>query len=251
MSNLKPILHKLLFHLTPKGRLNWDPTGKVGSSPLTPFDCQQSLWHPPTPPGTSSVPLEPLWAPALLGAKLCQAGPGWRWEQPAGCSSTGGMWGSPKHPDPTSPQCHSCMWLCDGCGVGPSPTLSLWSVPGHMAASPSKHNKEWKKNESNSKSRLGPPCCRHLNQGREQPVPPFQLGTVGWGRNGERKQNSKQQLSNNCFLQYVQSPAGRASPYSSPQGRVRHEHTQLRPMALMSPGQAAGEAGGEQGQPGR
>lgn len=55
------------------------------------------------------------------------------------------------------------------------------------------------------------------------------------GRNGERKQNPKQQLSNNCFLQYVQSPAGRASPYSSPRGRVRHGHTQLRPMAPRPP----------------
>lgn len=43
MSNLKPILYKLLFHLTPKGRLNWDPTGTVESSPPTPSDCQQSL----------------------------------------------------------------------------------------------------------------------------------------------------------------------------------------------------------------
>lgn len=164
-----------------------------------------------------------------------------------GRSSTGGMWDSPKHPDLAGPQPHGCMWLCDGCGVGPSPTLSLRSVPGHAAPSPSKDNEEWQKNESNNKSRLGPPCCQHLNQGREQPVPPFQLGTVGWGRNGERKQNPKQQLSNNCFLQYVQSPAGRASPYSGPRGRVRHGHTQPRPMAPMSPGWAAGEAGGGAG----
>lgn len=160
-----------------------------------------------------------------------------------GHSSTGGMWGSPKHSDPSSPQPRGCTWLCDGCGVGPSPTPSLRSVPGHAAPSPSKDNEEWQKNESNNKSRPGPPCCQHLNWGREQPVPPFQLGTVGWGRNGERKQNPKQQLSNNCFLQYVQSPAGRASPYSGPRGRVRHGHTQPRPMAPMSPGWAAGEAG--------
>lgn len=130
-------------------------------------------------------------------------------------------------------------------------TLSLQSVPGHAALSPSKHNIQWKKNESNNKSRLRPPCCWHLSQGQEQPAPPFQLGTVRWGRNGERKQNPKQQLSNNCFLQYVQSPAGRASPYSGPRGRVEHGHAQLRLMAPMSPSQAVGEAGEEQGRPGR
>lgn len=168
-----------------------------------------------------------------------------------GYSSTGGMWGSPKQPNPTSPQTRGCMWLCDRCGVGPSTHPVLAECAGQAAPSPSKHNIQWKKNESNNKSRLRPPCCWHLNWGREQPVPPFQLGTVGWGRNGERKQNPKQQLSNNCFLQYVQSPAGRASPYSGPRGRVEHGHAQLRLMAPMSPSQAVGEAGREQGRPGR
>lgn len=35
---------------------------------------------------------------------------------------------------------------------------------------------------------------------------------------GKENKTQKQQLSNNCFLQYVQSPAGRASRYSDPSG---------------------------------
>lgn len=135
-----------------------------------------------------------------------------------GRSSTGGMWGSPKHPDLAGPQPHGCMWLCDGCGVGPSPTLSLRSVPGHAAPSPSKDNEEWQKNESNNKSRLGPPCCQHLNQGREQPVPPFQLGTMGWGRNGERKQNPKTTAFKQLLFTVCTEPSGQSIPVQRPSG---------------------------------
>lgn len=130
MSNLKPILHKLLFHLTPKGRLNWDPTGKVGSSPPTPSDCQQSLWHPPTPPGTSSAPLEPLWAPAMLEPGC--AGPA----EAGGRSSQQdapprvGCGGLQSTLTPPVPQSRGFMWLCGGCGVGPS----THPVPAECAA---------------------------------------------------------------------------------------------------------------------
>lgn len=168
-----------------------------------------------------------------------------------GCSSTGGMWGSPKHPDLAGPQPHGCMWLCDGCGVGPSPTLSLRSVPGHAAPSPSKDNEEWQKNESNNKSRLGPPCCQHLNQGREQPVPPFQLGTVGWGRNGERKQNPKHSFQTIAF--YSMYRAQRAEhPRTAALGAGCDTDTHNRDRWPPCPPAGQRERrGGEQGRPGR
>lgn len=61
---------------------------------------------------------------------------------------------TPPVPTPVT-SCGSVM----GVGWVHQPTLSLPSVPRHVAPTPSKHNKEWKKNESNNKSRLGPPCC--------------------------------------------------------------------------------------------
>jgi len=67
---------------------------------------------------------------------------------------------------------------------------------------------------------------------------------VKWdgGLTGERKQNPNQQLSNNCFLQYVQSLASRASRYSGPSapGATRtHTHDRAR-WPPRSPSRAAG-----------
>lgn len=101
-----------MFPLTPKGRLSWDPTGKVGSSPLTPipFNCQQS--PPINPPHPLPSPDTLLRAPgAAGGSQPCQepgsAGPteaGGRSSRQDAPPRVGCRGGSPHHPDPSSPQ---------------------------------------------------------------------------------------------------------------------------------------------------
>lgn len=77
---------------------------------------------------------------------------------------------------------------------------------------------------------------------------------------GKENKTQKQQLSNNCFLQYVQSPAGRASRYSDPSGpgvtRAHAHDGDCRrprgpPPALPQPGRDGGGQGwwGEPGRP--
>lgn len=142
MPNLKPILHKLLFHLTPKGRLNWDPTGKVGSSPPTPSDCQQSLWHPNTPRHFLCAAGAAV-DPGRAGSPAVPGQPGLEVGAASGTLLHGWDVGLSKAPRPR----HAPVpWLhvagsVTGVGWVHQPTLSLQSVLGHAAPSPSKHNK--------------------------------------------------------------------------------------------------------------
>lgn len=139
-SNLKPILHKPLLHLTPKGRRNWDPTGKVGSPPPTPFNCQHRLWRPQHSLPGSDTHTHAHGAAGSAGAADLEVGAAGRMLL---CRWGAGL---PQHSDPVpgpvaaSGSVTGAGWVEPLLGIAcPVPRRR----PGHTGPSPCKDNQEW------------------------------------------------------------------------------------------------------------
>lgn len=162
-------------------------------------------------------------------ARLAEAGGRSSWRDPPpqmGCRA-------PPPATPTHP-CPSPAAVCGALkGTGWVEPQLVIACPapearaGHAALSPCKDNEEWKKNESN-KSRLGLPCCQHLNQGRDQQTPPFQLGKVGWREMGEENKTQNNSFQTIAFYSMYRARRAEHPRTAAPRGQVRHGHTHTR-----------------------